>query len=372
MTPEQIQLPPGVPPLSTYYVYMTGGCNLACRHCWLSPIYQPNGTTGGHLDFDLFALAIEEGIPLGLRSIKLTGGEPLLHPEFVRMVDYLTAKGLGLNIETNGTLMTAELARHLKDHSTLGSSTISVSIDGATAASHDSFRGVKGAFERACQGVRYLSEVGFYPQIIMSLHAGNVDEIEAVVRMAEQLGAGSVKFNLIQASGRGEMMVERNQTLDIQRLLEVGRWVERDLQKSTQVSLFYSWPMAFQTLKRLQDGNAGICGIKNILGILPDGQFAMCGIGEEIPELCYGRLGKTPLADVWANNPLLIEMRRKLPAELEGVCEQCFFKQRCLASCVAQNYRAAGSLTADFWFCHDAYLAGLFPTTRLVNTPVIK
>jgi len=167
-------------------------------------------------------------------------------------------------------------------------------------------------------------------------------------------------------------MIERNQTLGIQRLIEVGRWVERDLQKRTEINLFYSWPMAFQSLKRLQDGNSGICGIKSILGILPDGQLAMCGIGEEIPELCYGRLGKTPLADVWINNPLLIELRRKLPADLEGVCAQCFFKLNCLASCVAQNYRAAGSLTADFWFCHESYVEGLFPTTRLISTPEFK
>ena len=144
------------------------------------------------MDYDLFAIAIEEGLPLGLRSIKSTGGEPLLHPDFIRIVDLIKEKGLGLTIETNGTLMTESLAHYLKEKSTLGH--ISVSLDGACAATHDPFRGVKGSFDKAVQGIRYLAEVGFRPQVIMSLHTGNVEEIESLVHLAESLGAGSVNL----------------------------------------------------------------------------------------------------------------------------------------------------------------------------------
>ena len=59
LTPEQerppLDLPEGTPPLNSYYVYLTAGCNLACKHCWLAPAFQRNGGTGGHLDYDLFA-----------------------------------------------------------------------------------------------------------------------------------------------------------------------------------------------------------------------------------------------------------------------------------------------------------------------------
>lgn len=195
MVDRSFQLSEGVPPLNTFYVYLTSGCNLACRHCWLAPTYQANGGTGGHLDYDLLALAIEEGLPLGLRHVKLTGGEPLLHPDFLRIVDILNEKNIGLSIETNGTLMTEPLAYYLKEKSTLGF--ISVSLDGATKETHDPFRGVNGSFEKTVQGVRFLVDVGYRPQVIMSIHAGNVDEIEDLVHLAESLGAGSVKFNLI-------------------------------------------------------------------------------------------------------------------------------------------------------------------------------
>lgn len=364
MMTERITLPEGVPPLTQYYVYMTAGCNLACQHCWLSPVYQPKGTTGGHLEYELFKLALEEGIPLGLQSVKLTGGEPLLHPDFLRFVDLIKEKNLGLTIETNATLMTPEIARHLKEKSTLGH--ISVSIDGANANSHDSFRGVPGAFDKAVAGIKMLVEMGYRPQVIMSLHSGNVNEIEELVHLAESYGAGSVKFNLIQPTGRGETMTDRGQVLDITRLVEIGKWVEHDLQKRVTIPLFYSWPMIFHSLDRLLKYGGDACGIFNILGILSNGCLAMCGIGMEIPELTYGQLGSDQVLNVWGNNQMLKDLRLDLPGKLEGVCGCCIFKWQCLGNCIAENYHQTQKLTAPFWFCQEAQEKGIFLTQRLI------
>jgi SynChlorMet cassette radical SAM/SPASM protein ScmF len=363
ITERASQLPEGIPPLSTYYIYLTSGCNLACRHCWISPSFQPHSDTGGHLDYELFVLAIEEGLPLGLNSVKLTGGEPLLHPDFMRMVDLLREKRIDLTVETNGTLLSKSLAEYLKDNSTLRH--ISVSLDGATPQTHDTFRGVKGSFGKTCEGIKYLVEVGFHPQVIMSLHSDNVAEIEDLIKFSGEIGAGSVKFNLIQPSGRGELMTERGQVLDIHRLIELGKWIEGDLQKRTSLRLYYSWPMAFHNLRRLLNKSAGTCGIFGILGILSTGHLAMCGIGVEIPELCYGLLGVDRVAEVWTSHPTLIDLRRSLPNELDGVCSKCIFRQQCLGSCVADNYHRSRRLTAAHWFCEQAESKGYFPVGRL-------
>lgn len=358
-------LPEGVPPLTQYYVYLTAGCNLACQHCWLSPIYQPKGTTGGHLAFDLFRLALQEGLPLGLQSVKLTGGEPLLHPDFLRMTDLLREMNLGLIIETNATLMTPEIARHLKENGNLQQ--ISVSLDGATPATHDAFRGVPGSWQKAVNGIQMLVEQGAHPQVIMSLHNRNLAEIEDLVQLAERLGAGSVKFNLIQPSGRGETLASRGQNPDLNQLVEIGTWVEHDLQKRVNIPLFYSWPMIFHSLDHLLNHGNDSCGIFNILGILANGSLAMCGIGMEIPELTYGQLGKDRVADVWRENPVLQTLRRDLPGELEGVCGDCLFKWQCLGSCLAGNYHQAQRLTAPFWFCEQASELGLLPEQRMTH-----
>ena len=351
-----VALPTGVPRLNTFYVYLTSGCNLACQHCWLSPAYQPDGGTGGHLEYDLFAQAIEEGLPLGLRSVKLTGGEPLLHPDFASIIDLLRQKELGLTIETNGTLLSRELAFYLKEHSTLGH--ISVSLDGAKAETHDPFRGVKGSFDRAVQGVRWLVEAGFHPQVIMSLHPGNVDEIETLVRLAESLGAGSVKFNLIQPTGRGETLTKRGRVLDIEQLIELGRWVESDLQKRTNLSLHYSWPMAFHSLKRLARDGRDSCGIFGILGLLASGHYAMCGIGVQIPELTYGRIGQDALAEVWCQNPMLANCARACRPDWKGCVRSVY--SRCSAWAVVwqRTITRSRQLTAAYWFCEQAEKEG--------------
>ena len=103
----------------------------------------------------------------------------------------------------------------------------------------------------------------------------------------------------------------------------------------------------------------------DILGLLPGGHFAMCGIGIQIPELSYGKIGQDLLVDVWYNHPMLKALRQKLPAKLEGVCADCLFQTQCLGSCVAENYHKSRRLTAAYWFCEQADKCGIFPFERL-------
>jgi len=358
----EIQLPEGVPPLITYYMYITNGCNLACRHCWIAPTFERDGGTGQCLDYDVYKLAIEEALPLGLTRIKFTGGEPLLHPDFVRMVDYATEKGLRTWLETNGTLLTPDLARHLKEETSLYC--VAVSLDGTTASTHDHMRNVPGSFEMARRGIGHLVEAGYKPQVIMSLWPGNVNEMEPLVHWAAEAGCGSVKFNIIQSTGRGAQMEQHEGLLPIEELVGLGRWVEKDLQKRVSIPLLYSWPMAFHGIRRLQNGLGETCSIHHILGILSTGHLAMCGIGTQEKDLIYGRLGVDRVADIWTSDSILLGLRDLIPGQLEGICDECIFNKRCLGCCVAQNYYASRRLTAPFWFCRLADEVGLFPSSR--------
>jgi radical SAM protein with 4Fe4S-binding SPASM domain len=140
--------------------------------------------------------------------------------------------------------------------------------------------------------------------------------------------------------------------------------VEKDLQKRVRIPLFYSWPMIFHSINRLLERGGDNCGIFNIMGVLSNGSLAMCGIGMEIPELTYGKLGVDQVEDVWINNLVLKDIRRELPANLEDPCGRCLFKRQCLGSCVAENYHQARRLTAPFWFCQQAKDKGLLPEQR--------
>ena len=173
-------LPPDVPALKVFYLYLSAGCNLHCRHCWITPTFVHGKPVPAEcLDFDLLKSAVAEAKPMGLAAAKLTGGEPTLHPEFRKIADFLTAEGLDISMETNATLIDRELAVHLREKTSL--KRIAVSLDSPDASEHDRFRGVKGAHGDAVRGIGHLVAAGIRPQIIMSVYRGNLGRIEALI-----------------------------------------------------------------------------------------------------------------------------------------------------------------------------------------------
>ena len=146
--------------------------------------------------------------------------------------------------------------------------------------------------------------------------------------------------------------------------------MEQELAPKAKLKLFFHYPHAFKTLHRIASGSeCSTCGIFGILGVIAGGHYALCGIGEQVPDLVFGAVGKARLEEVWRDNPVLKALREGLPDRLEGVCGRCLMKGRCLGSCVAQNYYSKGRLWAPYWFCEQAEEAGLFPTSRLGARP---
>ncbi|MEQ8192459.1 MAG: SynChlorMet cassette radical SAM/SPASM protein ScmF, partial [Candidatus Eremiobacterota bacterium] len=270
-------------------------------------------------------------------------------------------------VETNGVLCTEEMARLIKK---CKNPFISVSIDGIDRETHEWVRGIKGSFDRAIEGIRNLVRAGFSPQIIMTVMKKNKDQLESLVRLAESLGAGSVKFNLMQPAGRGEEMHKQGEALSIEELVNTGRWVETGLSGKTKLTLHYSHPHAFRPLGKMFGNGAdgcGTCGIFGIIGVLADGSYALCGIGETVPELVFGYIDKNRLKDVWENNRLLNEIREGLPRKLEGICKDCLMKTMCLGSCIAQNYYMTKNFWSSSWYCEMAKETGLFPESRRIT-----
>ncbi|MEI6293602.1 MAG: SynChlorMet cassette radical SAM/SPASM protein ScmF [Methanomicrobiales archaeon] len=352
-------------PLNSIYFYLCGDCNLACRHCWISPKYQQKGTSSQALDPGLMFNIITQARPLGLQTIKLTGGEPLIHPGITGILERVRDEKIGLVVETNGVAMTSRIAGLIRE---CEKPFCSVSIDG-TSRTHDKIRGVKGSFEDACRGAKYLSDAGVPLQIIMTVMRANKDEIDDVVSIAADLGAESIKFNFVQPTERGELMHTRGETLSVPELIELGTWMERDLRKTSNLRVISGLPLAFRSLSAMfqdQRGGCGICGIHSVLGVLSNGSYALCGIGESTDELVFGDARSVSLEDVWNHNPVLNDIRTHLPRDLKGVCAECVMKWRCLGSCIAQNYYSSGDLLGDFWFCHSADDSGLFPDSRKI------
>jgi len=366
MTPETPGAP-GAYPLRMVYVYLTRDCNLACRHCWIAPKYQRSGVAADYLPLDFFTAILDEAQHLGAQAVKLTGGEPLLHPEIGTVISRVRDSGLRLTMETNGTLVTPRIAA---DIAAGKQPFVSVSLDGGDAAVHEGVRGVRGCFDAACNGITLLSDAGVAPQVIMTVMRANRDHVRYVVRLAESLGAGSVKFNMLQPTGRGEEIRRSGAALTAGEYLELFRWIEHHLTSTTPLRLYCDYPPAFRPLSRIfcRDGDGcGVCGIHGIIGVLSDGRYALCGIGETTPDLVLGSHPRDSLAAVWRDAPVLGAVRKGIPRNLKGICGECALNRLCLGNCVAQNYCRSSDLLAPFWFCEEAEKQGLFPESRRIE-----
>lgn len=350
--------------LSTIYFYLTKECNLACRHCWISPKFKNIKVADEYLSLDLLKSIIDQAIPLGLTDIKLSGGEPLLHPDILDILSIARDRDLCVNVETNGTLVTKEFTDSI---SSCNKKFISVSLDGVDAPTHDWVRGVKGSFDLTLNGIRILVGAGLKPQIIMSLFRRNIDQIEPLLSMAEKMGAGSVKCNIIQPSARGLSVYANNETLTIEEIIRISAMLNDSVVKKYSIPLFFSIPPAFRPMSNIfgNGGHCCSCNICHIIGVLGDGSYALCGIGETIPELIFGHATKDPLEFVWNNNPVIREIREGLPGKLTGICAQCAMKSICKGSCIAQNFFRSKELWAPYWFCDASHEQNLFPKNRI-------
>jgi SynChlorMet cassette radical SAM/SPASM protein ScmF len=191
-----------------------------------------------------------------------------------------------------------------------------------------------------------------------------------MVKLAESMGAHSVKFNVVQPMGRGEGLHRECETIPIQELVAIGKWVENELAFATSMPIFYDHPLAFRPMSRMFGECAygcSQCKILNIIGVLSDGSYALCGVGEAVPDLGFGHVTEDRLEDVWRENPVILALRDGMPHRIEGICSECVMRFLCLGACVAQNYYRSGSLWATNWFCEEAMKAGLFPSSRMAR-----
>src|SRR5215470_15277731 len=176
---------------------VTKGCNLRCVHCRATATELSSPTdlpTAKALDI------IDQIAEVSHPILVLSGGEPLYRSDIFQLACYAGEKNLRVALATNGTLVTKEVARMIADSSI---KRVSISLDGADANTHDTFRGIPGAFEAALYGFRNLKEVGMSVQINMTIARHNAEQLPAVLELARNVGADALHTFLLVPVGCG-------------------------------------------------------------------------------------------------------------------------------------------------------------------------
>jgi len=174
-TPEQLGLE------------ITTRCDADCRHCLRDSQSRPMA------DFDVGLLArlVPQCLRMGVRHIGLTGGEAVLHPEFMQIADLLSAMGCTFHLVTNGARHKA-VAR-VADRAGQGLSRVSISIDGAVPSTHDSIRG-RGSFEGVLRTISVCVSRGVPINAQMVVMRDNVGEIEALEKLLSGIGVSALSY----------------------------------------------------------------------------------------------------------------------------------------------------------------------------------
>lgn len=179
----------------TLMVHLLGRCNLRCLHCYMegAPTRRERLPLAAVLD------AVEESEALGIGTLYLTGGEPLMYRG---LADVLAAAadvpGLRTTVCTNGTLVKERHAALFSDARVRAN----VSIDGDEAF-HDRFRAVEGALRRSERGVRTLVEAGLRVTIVSTISRANRHLLEELAAWAASVGARRFRVQPLLRLGRG-------------------------------------------------------------------------------------------------------------------------------------------------------------------------
>ncbi|MHA1130044.1 MAG: radical SAM protein [Candidatus Helarchaeota archaeon] len=349
---------------------LTNLCNLRCPHCYQEADTHklPNEVTTKEILSTIHQLA-----EYGVLVMLFGGGEPLMHPDIYKILRFTIKQDMGANLSTNGTLITEDVAQKIKK---TGVIRVTVSIDGLEET-HDKFRGRKGTFHKAVQGLKNLKAVGMETAIACTITKLNYQEVPQVLQLAKDLELDGFLLNSFVPVGRGD------QSLDItpRQRDAVLRFLYKELvlQSNTGIGVecftgaspFYARiayqthvgdrlkpiPVSMQTVsslnKRLNLHThyqnrfwerfprfapiIGACTIGTSYSCInPQGDVWPCTL---IP-MAIGNIRTDKFSDIWEKNPLLNKLRDR--NNIKGPCRDCKFYT--CRGCRARPYAYFGDM----------------------------
>jgi radical SAM protein with 4Fe4S-binding SPASM domain len=389
--------PAGKPRLIFWEV--TQGCNLRCIHCRAAAteLSSPQDLSTAE------ARAIIEQISAyGSPILVLSGGEPLYREDIYELAGYATERGLRVALATNGTLVNGEVAGKIV---AAGVKRVSISLDGADAETHDSFRGIPGAFERALTGLQNLRQLGMSVQINMTIARHNVHQLPRVLELARSVGADALHTFLLVPVGCGVEIAEQ-QMVPPEEYERILHWFyDRSLEGGIELKATCA-PHYFRVVRQrraqerrdvgygsqavapaavdgkigpadmLMPSGTGIVIKKNAEregptahtahhGGHPGGMQAMtkgCLAGEGVCFISFegkvypcgylpveaGNLRQQAFAEIWEQSQVFSLLRDS--ANLKGKCGCCEFRNVCMG-CRARAYAATGDMLQEEPFC---------------------
>ena len=300
---------------------------------------------------------------MGSLALIFSGGEPLVRTDVLDLIDYARELALPVTLSTNGTLIRGAVPKRLAD---AGVRYVGVSLDGIGAV-HDSFRGRRGAFDRALRGIRSLRAVGIKVGIRITLSPSSIAALEDLFDLAEREGIGRVCcYHMVPAGrGRNEALLPNTESrAALDRIFErAERWAaeSRDIEMLTvdnyadgpalMIRMERSNPLRAHDVATALEWNGGQRGAGG------RGLAAVDWVDTVRPDQFWGgpplgSVRERPLSDIWADPPPLLAELRGRSDRVTGRCRECRFRPMCGGGLASRAVARGGAIDGPDPGCH--------------------
>ncbi len=309
---------------------LTHRCSLRCRHCFLD-----HGSDRQPVRTARWLELVDELADAGTLFLCLTGGDPLLHPDWLEIAQHARQRRFAIRVFTNATSVSRETACHLAAlHAR-----VEVSVLSLRPEVHDHLSGVSAQLEAVRSGLAHLADAGLRLRIKMPVVRANLDELEAIAALADQLGAElSADARIIPLrSGGLSPLAQRLTDAELDRFLDTP-WGAQEPRDHVAPS-----------------PDAEPCGAgRRFCTVTAHGDVLAC---MALPEVA-GSILEASFADIWESSPWLNRLRRLRLRDLHD-CASCPDLVRC-GRCPGQALSEDGDLLGPAsWSCRHAALLRL-------------
>lgn len=336
---------PGIPPLRVVAWETTRQCAMACKHCRGS---ARDEKYEGELTTEEGLLFLENLAKFCKPILILTGGEPMFRSDIYEFAKRGTELGMRVVMAPCGHQLNDETAVKLLAS---GVNHISLSIDGVDAESHDSFRGVPGAYEVVLNAVEVAKRHGISFQINTTVNKLNVDSLPQMLETVRKLGARTWDLFFLVPTGRGAAI--RSLEISPERHEVALDWVADTAKASTDVSIHTTCAPHYARVVRQKGmgrgpgrGASGCMAARGFLFVSHRGKVQPCGFLEAE----FGDLRKQnfDVQGIYEQSPVAVQMRDV--DQFNGKCGICEFRNAC-GGCRARAYGHTGDWMDSEPFC---------------------
>ena len=162
---------------------LTPRCNLNCKMCYIRMSGDEQTRTGKELTADEWIKLGGEAVKSGMIYLLLTGGEPMLRPDFCEIYEAMIRMGVIMSVNTNGTMISPRIVSLFSKHPP---EKVSISLYGASPETYAAHCGSGAAFDEAMQGIMALKKAGVYVNLNTTFTKDNISDMNAIVGFAKK------------------------------------------------------------------------------------------------------------------------------------------------------------------------------------------